>query len=290
MFVETPYAGFEGEHFSMPPRNIIPKSKQKPHPPLWIACSNIAKIQQAARLGVGVLYFAFADPESAREHVQAYYDTMENEAVPVGYAVNPNIVVNVGFHTHRDEQTALDRGMDGVQFFAYSLLHYAYFGEHRPGVTDVYAEFERHRDALGLGRGAKADGRDLSVVKSTPAELELERKIPFLVPGALQSLRGAVGSLDQVRNYLRAYEDVGVDQVMFNAQHGRTKHEDIMESLELFGREILPEIRERDEKGAAAKAARVARISEKALARRKAVAKSKDHVVPPTRGPMSAPA
>jgi alkanesulfonate monooxygenase SsuD/methylene tetrahydromethanopterin reductase-like flavin-dependent oxidoreductase (luciferase family) len=287
MFAETPYPGFKGEHFSMPPRNIIPKSKQKPHPPLWMACSNINKIEQAARVGVGVLYFAFANPESARQHVTAYYDTMENESVPIGYAVNPNLVVNVGFHTHASEQTALDRGMDGVQFFAYSLLHFAYFGEHRPGVTDVYADFERNREALGLGRGmAKAEGRDLSIVKSTPAEEELERKVPFLQPGALQALRGAVGSVGQVRRYLQAYEDVGVDQVMFNTQIGKTRHEDIMESLELFGREVLPEIMDRDEKAASAKAAKVARISEKALARREKVQAAGEHVVESTRGPM----
>lgn len=287
MFTEVPYPGFDGQYFSMPPRNVIPKAKQKPHPPLWMACSNVGKIEHAARLGVGVLFFAFSDPESARQHVEAYYRTMEAEAVPVGAAVNPQIVVNVGFHTHRSEQVALDRGMDGVQFFAYSLLHYAYFGEHKPGVTDVYAEFEKNRASLGLGRGAaKAEGRNLAIVKSTPEEEALERAIPFLVPGALQSLRGAVGSVDQVRNYLRAYEDVGVDEVMFNAQHGKTKHEHIMESLELFGKEVLPEIRERDERAKPQKAARVARIAEKALARRAAIAPSRDHVIASTRGPM----
>ena len=287
MFAESPYPGFSGKHFSMPPRNIIPKSKQKPHPPLWMACSNITKIEQAAKMGVGALHFAFANPESARKLVGAYYEAMENESVPVGYSVNPNVVVNVGYHMHKSEQTALERGMDGVQFFAYSLLHFAYFGEHRPGVTDVYAEFERNRGSLGLGRGSvKASGRDLSIVKSTPAEEELERSVPFLQPGALQALRGAVGSVDQVRNYLRAYEAVGVDEVMFNAQHGKTKHEDIMESLELFGREIMPEIRDRDEKNAAQKAALTARISEKALARREKVVESPDHLVEATRGPI----
>src|SRR5947209_16619269 len=34
MFVEEPFAGYEGEFFSMPPRNVVPKPKQKPHPPL----------------------------------------------------------------------------------------------------------------------------------------------------------------------------------------------------------------------------------------------------------------
>src|SRR6266498_1173516 len=39
MFVEEPFAGFDGTWTSMPPRNVIPKPLQKPHPPLWVACS-----------------------------------------------------------------------------------------------------------------------------------------------------------------------------------------------------------------------------------------------------------
>ena len=30
MFVETPFAGWDGEHFSMPVRNVVPKTLQKP--------------------------------------------------------------------------------------------------------------------------------------------------------------------------------------------------------------------------------------------------------------------
>ena len=63
-------------------------------------------------------------------------------------------------------------------------------------------------------------------------------------------LRGAVGTPDQIRDYLRRYEECGVDQVIFCSQAGKNQHEHIMESLELFGREVLPEFLERDEKAA----------------------------------------
>src|SRR4051794_27929914 len=39
MFVEEPFAGHDGRYVSMPPRNVVPKPLQKPHPPLWVACS-----------------------------------------------------------------------------------------------------------------------------------------------------------------------------------------------------------------------------------------------------------
>lgn len=35
-----PYPNYEGEFFEMSPRNVVPKSLQDPHPPLWVVCSN----------------------------------------------------------------------------------------------------------------------------------------------------------------------------------------------------------------------------------------------------------
>ena len=63
--VETPFTGVEGEFVAMPPRNVVPKPVQKPHPPLWVACSRRDTILLAARKGIGALTFAFIDPEEA---------------------------------------------------------------------------------------------------------------------------------------------------------------------------------------------------------------------------------
>ena len=66
MFVEDPFLGHEGKYFSMPVRNVVPKPVQKPHPPLWVACSRRETIHLAAKLGIGALTFAFVSPEEAR--------------------------------------------------------------------------------------------------------------------------------------------------------------------------------------------------------------------------------
>ena len=36
MLVEEPFAGYSGRWIQMPPRNVIPKPKQKPHPPIFL--------------------------------------------------------------------------------------------------------------------------------------------------------------------------------------------------------------------------------------------------------------
>ncbi|MGZ3410793.1 MAG: LLM class flavin-dependent oxidoreductase, partial [Xanthobacteraceae bacterium] len=73
MTVMSPYPGFTGKYFQMPCRNIVPKPVQRPHPPLWVACSNRETIKLAARLGIGALTFAFVDPNEARQWVDDYY-------------------------------------------------------------------------------------------------------------------------------------------------------------------------------------------------------------------------
>ena len=75
---ETPFTGHAGEHVTMPPRNVVPKPVQKPHPPVWVACSRRDTIHLAAQKGIGALAFAFIDPEEARHWMTDYHETLAN--------------------------------------------------------------------------------------------------------------------------------------------------------------------------------------------------------------------
>jgi hypothetical protein len=152
------------------------------------------------------------------------------------------------------EEQAVEQGLAGANFFGYSLAHYYVFGEHRPGVTDVWQEYQERRDAMGYSVDA--------------ASIEQERLGAKIAAEGFDGLRGAVGTPAQIREFLRRYEEAGVDQVIFVSQAGNNRHEHIMESLELFGREVLPEFQEREEAGAAAKAAALEPVIEAAMARR----------------------
>jgi alkanesulfonate monooxygenase SsuD/methylene tetrahydromethanopterin reductase-like flavin-dependent oxidoreductase (luciferase family) len=254
---ETPFTGHAGKYLTMPPRNVVPKPHQKPHPPVWLACSRRDTIYLAARKGIGALTFAFIDPEDARHWVGDYYATLEAEGVPIGDAVNANVACVSTFMCHPDENEALARGLDGANFFGYSLAHYYVFGRHQPGRTDVWAEYERQRAEQGY---------DPAAVKAAAANAD--RLGAKVVEGGIGGLRGAVGTPAQIREFLRRYEECGVDQVIFVSQSGKNRHEHIMESLELFGREVLPEFLERDRRSEPAKAQRLAPIVDKVLARK----------------------
>ncbi|MGH2963280.1 MAG: LLM class flavin-dependent oxidoreductase, partial [Solirubrobacterales bacterium] len=153
MFVEEPFAGWESEFFRMPPRNVIPKPLQRPHPPLWVACSRRETIHLAARRGIGALAFSFVEPEDAGEWVREYYSLIESdECVPAGFAVNPMVSVVLPMMAHPDEGEAIERGIDGAHFFGYALAHYYGGAPHTIAKTDVYAEFLDRRDQTGFAR------------------------------------------------------------------------------------------------------------------------------------------
>jgi alkanesulfonate monooxygenase SsuD/methylene tetrahydromethanopterin reductase-like flavin-dependent oxidoreductase (luciferase family) len=255
MFVEEPFAGYKGEFLSMPPRNVVPKPLQKPHPPLWVACSRRETIHLAATKGIGALSFSFIEPAEARGWVDDYYATLQSaQCVPGGFSVNPHVAIVLPFMCHPDEEEAIRRGLDGGHFFGYSLAHYYVFGSHQPGVTDVWEEFQRNRSKWGFDR---------SVAAQTGQVLGAQ-----LLEQGLGSLRGAIGTPEQIRTLLRGYEDAGVDQVIFVSQSGRNRHEDICESLELFAASVMPEFADREEAREKEKLERLAPAMEAALARR----------------------
>jgi alkanesulfonate monooxygenase SsuD/methylene tetrahydromethanopterin reductase-like flavin-dependent oxidoreductase (luciferase family)/putative sterol carrier protein len=255
MFVEEPFGGHQGRFISMPPRAVLPKPKQKPHPPLWVACSRRETILLAARRGIGALTFAFIEPEQAKEWVDEYYGLIESqECVPAGFAVTPNFAVVLPMMLHEDEATAIERGIDGAHFFGYSLAHYYVFGDHRPGVTNIWEEFQAKRAEYGFAR---------EVINADDGPLGVK-----ILQQGLGSLRGAIGTPAQVVELVQRYRAAGVDQVIFVQQAGPNKHEHVCESLELFGAQVLPHFTDGREEAEAAKRERLAEACERALARR----------------------
>jgi alkanesulfonate monooxygenase SsuD/methylene tetrahydromethanopterin reductase-like flavin-dependent oxidoreductase (luciferase family) len=253
---DTPFTGVAGEFVQVPPRNVVPKPVQKPHPPLWVACSRRDTMRLAAERGMGALTFAWMDPEDAQAWVDEYYRILDERCVPIGRAVNANVACVTMLMCAPRGSDALARGIEGANFFGFGLAHYYLFGSHKPGRTSVWDEYRELGAQMGYDPQAALSTRDAELsAKATSEDGE----------GGLQ---GSMGTPEQVRQYLRRFESAGVDEIIFIAQGGQTTHEDVMGSLEMFGTEVLPEFLEREEDAAARKAKRLASTIERALERR----------------------
>ena len=246
MMAMDPYPGYQGQYFSMPCRNVLPKPVQKPHPPMWMACTNRATIETAARNGLGALAFSFVDPEEAQRWADTYYSIISSEeCVPIGHSVNANIAMVAPFSLHHDPDKAVENGIHGFRFFNYAMRALVE-KDHLPGRTTLWRDYWAQASDRGLSRPA---------------------------PG--------IGTPEQFGELVRAYEASGVDQVIFLQQGGLNRHEDICHSLELFGNEVLPSFEPARVAHEAAKAERLAPFIEAALARKNWMHPLADDEIPP---------
>jgi len=231
MMAMTPYPGFQGEFFSMPCRNVLPKPQQTPHPPLWVA----GKPDVAGRHGMGCLGFNVLSGPMAKAAVDLYYSTLAETCIPIGHAINPNIAVLANCYVHPDARIARERG-EHLKFFGYSIGKYYLEGKVRPGRGDGWGEFMAIKDSF-----------------------------PHL---GSDNPTSAIGTPDEVRGHLRQLQAAGVDQVMLMHQGGRMPHEWNCESLALFAKEIMPEFRDGEDVRQARKMERLEPAIEAAMKRK----------------------
>jgi alkanesulfonate monooxygenase SsuD/methylene tetrahydromethanopterin reductase-like flavin-dependent oxidoreductase (luciferase family) len=247
MMVDVPYAGFSGEHFSMPARNVIPKPLQKPHPPMWVAASRRETTMVAARFGIGSLGFGFETPDELGERANEYYRLIREECMPIGHAINPALAVLASFMCAPTDEQAVVRSANGPGFFSYSLGYYynpATGGRHKPARQNIYRQFMDLPPEERDGRRTLQNARLM-----TPEEIAAKEPEDEVQRALFRAARSgqAIGTPDTIRKNIKRYEDHNLDVLVFTAQSGDRKHADIMEAIELFGTQVLPEFKERHE-------------------------------------------
>ncbi|MDP6563962.1 MAG: LLM class flavin-dependent oxidoreductase [Alphaproteobacteria bacterium] len=203
---------FHGEYYDFPARNVIPKPYQKPHPPLWVACSNIQTITQAGQWGLGALGFTFISPDAARAWVHHYYNNLLNHQNRLtDYAINPNVAMVSGFMCAETDEEAIEKAA-GWTFFIFALSYYGRKGVDAPGTSNLWREYQDWRGSEKAQDALRA---------------------------------GLIGSPATIREKLRQFEAAHVDQVILLNQAGKTSHQDICDSLKLFAEEVMPEFHAR---------------------------------------------
>jgi alkanesulfonate monooxygenase SsuD/methylene tetrahydromethanopterin reductase-like flavin-dependent oxidoreductase (luciferase family) len=204
---------YHGEYFDFPLRNVLPKPYQKPHPPLWVACSQLDTIEMAGQRGMGALGFQFVSGEMAHAWVNTYYNAfVKRQEKLTEYQSNPNIALVSAFMCCETDEEAL-RKADGWTFFQFALRFYATQGVVPPGEVSLWEQYLKWKD--------------------TPE-------------GQKQRRTGLVGSPEVIREKLLKFEASNIDQVILLNQAGNNTHEDICDSLELFAQDVMPEFHARE--------------------------------------------
>jgi alkanesulfonate monooxygenase SsuD/methylene tetrahydromethanopterin reductase-like flavin-dependent oxidoreductase (luciferase family) len=206
-----------GRFWDIPPRNVLPKPLQKPHPPLWVSGVSPNTFEIAADKGLGVLSFSLSAPGQSEKAVAMYKDRIRS-AAPVGAFVNNQVAAFTVTLCLEDDAEA--RAVGGFAAGAY-----------QQGAQSLYGKWAK---AEGAWRAWY--GRDYFTEVETPSG-----EVDKLVAEAVVCIGDPVRCIEVIKHW----EAVGVDQIMCLMQAGRIPHAKVMESIRLFGEHIIPFFKQR---------------------------------------------
>ena len=235
---------WEGKFWNVPPRQVLPKPYQKPHPPIWVAALQPATYELAAQKGIGVMALGVNAPSVLEPHIKAYRDAIK-DADPVGSFVN-NQWLSSCFGLCGEDNTRTQ------ELCAQSLK--TFFGPGRPYVQDqkdVYARlveqwggvpdhlaqnFSRYVDVNVENVSANGGQIDLS------GGTALAQKIWEEFDAETLANRGVIvaGDPEHCIEAVKVHEATGVDQLQFLMATETVGHEDVMKSIEMFGKHVIP--------------------------------------------------
>ncbi|MEW6776338.1 MAG: LLM class flavin-dependent oxidoreductase [Bdellovibrionota bacterium] len=219
---------YKGKFLDMPPRNVLPKPIQSPHPPLWTAATQPLTFRQAGERGLGVLCFGFNAAVELGEQCQVYYEALKNPTLQVGDFVNANLAATAPFFCHSDRRRARLLGAPASAYFSLKALQLftPWYGKDVPGYEYYTNMAKRGLSDFSVGRDGKPRDMDRLVEEGTVL----------------------IGTPDEIGEAIEKYEQAGVTQMVFLVQMGQLAHRDILASLELFGKEVIPHFRARGHK------------------------------------------
>jgi hypothetical protein len=175
------------------------------------------------------MILAGAGAEEVGKAIDLYWDTLLGEDVEFMGGVNPGVFTFAAGIVAPTDELAAQRAEEGLSVFGFGLSGAAMLGQSDPNANmlDWYNQF-------------RAGGVDVRAQMGFPP--------PVLAMGAAYAhLPGNIlNSPESTKVKLRQLEAVHTDGVLLNQQFGNTKHEHIMESLELFAKEVAPEFRDRE--------------------------------------------
>lgn len=206
-----------GRLLHVPPRAVVPKPIQRPHPPVWMAATSNDTYDIAGQKGIGVLSFAF-NPKDVTRGLEVYRRAI-GHAQPVGKFVNNQFAALTVAHCAAATDAARETAFAGARWF---------LGKVREQFLSWQGTAAKSYEYLEKLSAAAQRQRDM-----TDDELAAH---PQMV----------IGDPDVCIRKLEEIERWGIDQVICFMQFGRVPHRRVMDSIRLLGEHVLPRFRARN--------------------------------------------
>ena len=226
----------KGQYYDIPRREVLPRPVQEPHPPIWVAASQVETFTMAGERGLGALCFTLGAPGNLKQCVDNYRAAIANPTKLVGSKPNNNIagftVAYCDENNSRGRELCLDAGM------WYLGTARSRYDKEWAGVdlNSLPADYKFHNPYAGGSPHLK-----LAENQGPPPEEMLDNG----------SFCG--GDPDACIRTAEMYEAAGLDQFIGLFQAGRIAHKDIMSSLRLFGKYVIPHFAAKERRAAGSK-------------------------------------
>lgn len=209
MWLQDEYEGFQGKHWSLPPRKVLPKPYGRSHPAMWYAAGSPSSYAMAGKKGLGVLGFS-VQKVSDMEWVVESYKTAIKEAKAVGDFVNDNVMVTSTAICAETHDKAVEIAVGGGLNYLQSLLF-------------------RYHDTFPRPEGIPEWPELLPEYSAEIIELLIAEELMIC------------GDPGEVLAQCRRWEQAGADQLSFGLPIG-ISYEDTMNTIKLIGEHVIPEI------------------------------------------------
>jgi alkanesulfonate monooxygenase SsuD/methylene tetrahydromethanopterin reductase-like flavin-dependent oxidoreductase (luciferase family) len=212
---------FDGKYWRMPPRRVLPKPRQQPHPPLWGATSSADGHRVMGEAGVGLCSFTVGlPPEELAGRIALYREGLAACTKPVGKFVNAQAATFTMVHCAPTKEEAAEVARESFEWYP----------QHGARLIASVAEW--------------LEGKELGSFAYTGEALQHQRAGHFDFM-TFDYLRGSgasvVGDPDECIEACRRYEAVGCDLLLCLFNPYKIPHDKAMQSIELIGKHVLPE-------------------------------------------------
>jgi luciferase family oxidoreductase group 1 len=204
---------WEGKYFNIPPRPVVPKPRQKPHPPLWMATTSEEGHTMAGQKGLGLLSFTLlVEPPELAKRIAAYRAAIK-QAEPVGAFVNHQTAVFAMGYCGESPEEARETAAEAM----------------------VWATRRAIGNVLPLAQKAAGDYSYLQQIFGIDIDAIT---FDYLNDRSLV----VVGDPEECLRTLKLHKEAGADSILLMQQVHNIPHEKVMGSIERFAKHVMPHL------------------------------------------------
>jgi alkanesulfonate monooxygenase SsuD/methylene tetrahydromethanopterin reductase-like flavin-dependent oxidoreductase (luciferase family) len=203
---------FHGEHYDIPERRLVPQPVQRPHPPITISATGPQSHVEAGKMGIGVMTGnTSAGWEYAKECVDAYREAIADPE-PIGPMVHDSVgMITTAVACAPTRERAIEIGAPIAFRWMDAIMHlYTVLADKAP-------------DYAYLGNIRKLQDR--------------VRDIDYLIDCSPYI---TIGTPEFFLERARRVKELGADEWILRVDG--MGHEENRKTIELLGREVLPEV------------------------------------------------